>query len=403
MQFPEQLLSEVREEIEKLDAPVKAAALLHVARVVARFDSEEGQRVLERGIALVAEMREPPGQPLLGQAVYLAAAVAPQRAFQLMPSVKGPFHRISDGVIYNALSHGFPEDAAAWLSEPPDDVGYPFRAASQAIGYSRGDEEAARKIMRGAIRAWRKHSKPDRSEEFEEIFVYCRRWIPAAEAEDVVREIVDRIRSDKDGPTTATFRHESKVAKLSSTRESRLFNVYGLVLRLDAELAAELCRQFQQLAAAVKVFPRGYQDEFEVPPAERGDEKTSDRCEQPDYMTVNKRHRLLPIPEAIKTDFREPFESALRLYGRDTDPKNPNEAPKECWPSTNEYRNILFKAGQHPGGDAARLLNRIPNGDLLLLAQIEWMAAMLGLPKLGGMTIPPRPKSIWPWTPLRIM
>ena len=55
------------------------------------------------------------------------------------------------------------------------------------------------------------------------------------------------------------------------------------------------------------------------------------------------------MPEALKTDFREPFKAALRLYAKDTDPANPNQAPKECWPSTNEFRNILYKAGQHQG------------------------------------------------------
>ena len=59
------------------------------------------------------------------------------------------------------------------------------------------------------------------------------------------------------------------------------------------------------------------------------------------------------MPKALKTQFREPFDEALRLYARDTDPANPNLAPRECWPSAMEFRNILYKAGQHEGHAAA--------------------------------------------------
>ena len=102
--------------------------------------------------------------------------------------------------------------------------------------------------------------------------------------------------------------------------------------------------------------------------------------------------RLLPIPEALRTEFREPFEEALRLYALDTDSDNPNQAPRECWPSAMEFRNILFKAGRHEGRAAARYLDRIPDRDLRLFAQIELVAGDAGLPQFGGMTIPPHPR-----------
>jgi hypothetical protein len=39
--------------------------------------------------------------------------------------------------------------------------------------------------------------------------------------------------------------------------------------------------------------------------------------------------RVLPRPKALKTEFKEPFAEALRLYARDADPANPNFAPRE--------------------------------------------------------------------------
>ena len=160
-----------------------------------------------------------------------------------------------------------------------------------------------------------------------------------------------------------------------------------MVHRLDLELADALCREYRQLAKAVAAFPRGYGEVPEAPVAENREETPAKACEQPDLMTVDGRFRLLPMPEALKTNFREPFAAALRLYARDTDSESPNQAPKECWPSAMEMRNILYKAGQHQGLQAAKHLDRIPDRDLRLFAQIEMIAAIACLPQLGGLAI----------------
>ena len=95
---------------------------------------------------------------------------------------------------------------------------------------------------------------------------------------------------------------------------------------------------------------------------------------------------LMPIAEALETNFEAAFREAEERYARDTDGENPNDAHKECWPSAREFRNILFKAGQHQGLAAAKHLDRIPDADLRLFAQIELCAAIAGLPQLGGLT-----------------
>jgi hypothetical protein len=148
-------------------------------------------------------------------------------------------------------------------------------------------------------------------------------------------------------------------------------------------------RRLRLVAAAAVVFPRGYHSEATEPHEESPSQESVAQCTQPDYMTVGHR-RLLPMPKALKTEFREPFDEALRLYARDTDPANPNLAPRECWPSAMEFRNILYKAGQHEGPGAARYLDRIPDRDLRLFAQIELIAGAKGLPQFGGLSIPPR-------------
>ncbi len=74
-------------------------------------------------------------------------------------------------------------------------------------------------------------------------------------------------------------------------------------------------------------------------------------------------------------------------YGKDSHPKNPNVAPKDCWPSASEFRNILFKAGQHQGLAAVKHLDSVPDPDLRLFAQIELCAGAEDLPQIGGLTV----------------
>ena len=84
----QELFAAVGHQIELSGRPVKAAAILHFARVASTLDRTEAERMLEQGIALSMEMPEPDGPPLMSQAVYLAAAVSPQRAFDLLSIVR---------------------------------------------------------------------------------------------------------------------------------------------------------------------------------------------------------------------------------------------------------------------------------------------------------------------------
>jgi len=78
---------------------------------------------------------------------------------------------------------------------------------------------------------------------------------------------------------------------------------------------------------------------------------------------------VIPITEALAADFEAPFRHAQESFANDTDVESPNRADKECWPSTREFRHILFKAGRHQGSAAAKHLDRIADQDLRLLAQ----------------------------------
>ena len=87
-----------------------------------------------------------------------------------------------------------------------------------------------------------------------------------------------------------------------------------------------------------------------------------------------------------QSDFRDSFDLALRAFARDTDRRRPNLAPRECWPSAEHFRTILYAAGKYEGAGGARLLDRVPDPALRLFAEIELAAGLAGLEQIGGIT-----------------
>jgi hypothetical protein len=156
--MPRQLLAAALEQAERSDPVVRAAALLHIARVLNAFDHAEAERVLEQGITLAEALPEPDREVVLGQAVSLAATVSPDRAIRLAPTVRnempgGPMRK----ALFDMLSHGHVAEAIQYLSNPATIGDYPFDAARQAMGRS-NDEATRLGILRAAIAAARRQS-----------------------------------------------------------------------------------------------------------------------------------------------------------------------------------------------------------------------------------------------------
>ena len=382
------LLSASLDEAETSNPTVRAAALFHIARVLNAFDHAEAERVVERALTLASDLPEPEREVVLAQAVPLVATVSPKRALQLAPSVS---YDMPGGVVQQALfdmmSHGHVAEAIEYLSFPNLSGEYPFDAALQAIGRSNDDATRLR-ILRSALAAMQRQMEigsigPAFREISTRIFSRWYGLLPPDEAAAVVRDLVRWILRQPDEFIRANIQD----ARFSSTRAHRLFEILGPLQRLDPQLAQSLIEEHPQLAAAAALYPHG-QESIEAA-ARRNQQPQAAHVEQPHYILVGR--RLIPMPEALSTDFKDAFDSALRAYFTDTDPEQPNDAPQECWPSAGEFRNILYKAGQHEGGDAVRHLDRIPDAALRLFAKIELAAALAGLPQIGGMSITPGP------------
>jgi hypothetical protein len=92
---------------------------------------------------------------------------------------------------------------------------------------------------------------------------------------------------------------------------------------------------------------------------------------------------LTKIDQPEKSDYRDSFAHALRAFARDV---RSNAAPRECWPSAEDFRTILYAAGRYDGAGGVRLIDRIPDPPLRLFARIEFAAGLARLEQLGGIT-----------------
>jgi hypothetical protein len=193
----------------------------------------------------------------------------------------------------------------------------------------------------------------------------------------VLRELVDWVLDMKSEPREYPLTENPDDPKLASGREFELFKLVPALQSLEPDLARSVLEVRPQLAEAVKRFPLG------MPSVWDGQRKYDPARD--DVVEIGE-SELMPIAEALATDFEAAFRAAHESFARDADAEYPNTAPKECWPSAREFRHILFKAGQHQGRGAAKHLDRIPDPDLRLFAQIEVCAAVAGRPQLGGLT-----------------
>lgn len=380
-----QLLFAAREKAERSEPAVRAAALMHIARVLARSDQIGAEQLLEQGISLAKRLESQISSQLLDNAVYLAAATSPKHAFPLYPDHRrtDPFGGAVVGLINAMAQHGHVDDAIEYLSDPLPGDGFPLHFVNNLAGECR-DDETRLKLLRLAMRAWKERgiagSIPE--ERFAEpafIAFFGRHWslLPQTEARPVLNEILQWALEKKTEPISfpLTLTENPVDPHLTSETELRLFQLMPALRSLEPDFAQRVLTDRPQLAVAVKRFPMGMQSVHE---ASRKFDPARD-----DAMMIGD-SEVIPMTEALATNFEAAFREAHDRYARDIDPENPNEAPKECWPSAWEYRNILFKAGQHQGLQAEKHLTRIPDPDLRLFAQIELCAAVEGLPQIGG-------------------
>lgn len=110
--MPLQLLNEAIEEARRSPAPVRAMALLHIARVLTAIDHSEAKRMLAQAIKEVDALPAADRDPAMNDIVSLIATVSPEAAFLQLPSLEPDWGQV-DWVLRNMLIHGHKAEVIA--------------------------------------------------------------------------------------------------------------------------------------------------------------------------------------------------------------------------------------------------------------------------------------------------
>jgi hypothetical protein len=232
---------------------------------------------------------------------------------------------------------------------------------------------------------------------FIRLFQYRWTMLPPEEALVVVREIVSIALDRPDQGTSARYPD----VHITSSREHVLFEVLHVLGHLDPPLAQSLIASHSQLAAAVQRYPNGTETmhrELELQADERRKQMAASGENSGETFMIMMagdprnvdRLKALHRPSQ-QGDFGPSIDHALELYREDTDPNSPNQALKAFWPSARSFRATLYAAGKRLGPNAATLLDDISDDDLRLFAQIEFAAALAGLPASHETSMKRRP------------
>jgi hypothetical protein len=148
-------------------------------------------------------------------------------------------------------------------------------------------------------------------------------------------------------------------------------------------LAESLIASHEQLAAATRRYPDGHETIVQELEERRKQLVTSGATCGGGFVMAGDpsdfAYQMALRQSSQEGDFGAPIDHALESYREDVAPDSPNQAPMTFWPSTCAFRTILYSAGKRLGPEAEILLDRIPDDDLRLFAQIELAAALAGL------------------------
>lgn len=392
--MPEQLIQEAIQQAADSAPAVQAAALVHVARVLAVFDKAEAVHILERGIALADTLPEKDRLVLMPEVIATAAAVSPNRALELYASSNAgdaAENMVADRIAMTMIDHGHIAEAARYLSVSDGAERYPFLALGNALAHCKEDRQAQQAALRGAMAALRQDFAKSHSQQFLQVFDQYWKILPTEEAAAFVREFVDWILRQPDERGSYSFGYPGREFSFGSTQQYRLFEILGPLSRLDPQRAESLIQQYPELAKAAAIFPHGQHEGLaEIPMPE-----PTPKVEIPSGLIEWDPVKLtwIPVSEWMKTCWEDLFKQAVAQFDADTAARNPNRAPHEVWPSTQSFRQLMYRAGRYEGRGAVARLRRIPDLSVRLLAKIELIAGLLGLQMLGYSTRPPTPLS----------
>lgn len=371
-------LARLRQQAARSTPPVRAAAMLRIARAQTVLDPGQARITFEMALEETRRLSGRDHDYLFEQARLVAAAVAPDLLEAIPSNSQVPHEQFTSQMLVRImLDHGHVDVVLGYVIRQKDPSTFPFGYAANLM-HRLKDQERRLQVLRHAIEVWR----AGREDGFLGLFQAQWKVLPEEEARKVVREIVQVTLEQLDWPMNATY-DEGNI-RIGSVRENNLFRLWHVLRHLDQELADSLIADHEQLATAVLRLPMGMESMIE----ESEERRKKMSGESGGFILSGNpgdRDYVMALIQASKDgDFGPPLEHAVAHYQDDTAPDRPNEAPKEFWPSTCSFRSIFYSAGKRLGKEAEGYLNRIPDDDLRLFAEIELAAALAGLPELPG-------------------
>lgn len=415
------LLAHARKQADRSSPPVRAAALMRIARVQSASDSGQARITFEMALDEVRNFKGREREYFFEDAQRVAAAFAPELLPDIPFAICLPDSVYAEQLVSIMLQNGHIDAAFDFVVQCDDAFSFPFGYASNLM--QKLDDQRRLAVLRSAIAAWRvlqlhdpmrvpsipkggRRSRIIRSSRFQFGFIGLFKWhwktLPLDEALAVVREIVRNAMEQPDRELTSAGYGQD--VQFTSGREYILFEILHILRHLDAQLAKSVIASHEQLAAAARRFPNGIETIHEESEERRKQMAAGASCSGGFIMTGNSRdfaYQMALRESSNDGDFGPSFEHALERYREDTAPDSPNQVHKTFWPSTCAFRTILYRAGKRNGPEADILLDRIPDDDLRLFAQIELAAALAGMPELPETQRKYRPRHPMKGTPMR--
>ena len=384
------------EQAQQSEPPVRAPALLRIARVVSATDQPEALRIFDLGCEALSRVAGNPAQGLTELARLAAAAISPERVAALPASAESRVRFLFDSevLVRVMVEHGHVQAAVTHVMGLEETSEFPFGMAGMLLARMPAGDPAGVALVRRAAEAWRKrfaipeHQLHRARHFFVTLFEVHWTLLPHHEALAIVREITAEARTQTPLPATCTYDPERSV-QITNVGEHRLFQVWHVLRALDPELAQSLLAEYTDLAAAVRRFPNGMESVRQEAEARRNELKG--REAQCGGFIMGGHPDDFPYMESLMQaekdgNFGRPVEFALERYWQDALSDQPNRALKEFWPSTDAFRSVLYRAGKRmERAEGGVYLNHIPDADIRLLAEIELEAALAGLPEFRSM------------------
>ena len=147
------LLARARVEAERATPPVRAAALMRIARIQTAFDRGQARITFEMGLEETRGLRGRERKTLLSGARLLAAAVEPKLLREIPSETVGP-EWLERGMLVNVMLEHKLVDAAFEYVMDGENTGFPFGYAVNLI-HRIEDESRRVAVVRRAVEAWR--------------------------------------------------------------------------------------------------------------------------------------------------------------------------------------------------------------------------------------------------------